>query len=178
MGCNHCAMTAADLALDNQLCFALHAASRRVTAAYRPLLDEVGLTYPQYVVMLALWEHDGVTVRDLGTRLFLDSGTLSPLLVRLEEAGLLSRSRQDPDDGRRLTVSLTPAGTPCARRPNASTAHSTRRCPWTPRRSTRCAPSPAGSSSPRTPQQRSTTHDHACLLYTSDAADDLLCVDL
>jgi len=103
-------MTAADLALDNQLCFALHAASRRVTAAYRPLLDEVGLTYPQYVVMLALWEHDGVAVRDLGARLFLDSGTLSPLLVRLEEAGLLSRSRQDPDDGRRLTVSLTPAG--------------------------------------------------------------------
>jgi len=103
-------MTAADLALDNQLCFALHAASRRVTAAYRPLLDEVGLTYPQYVVMLALWEHDGVAVRDLGERLFLDSGTLSPLLVRLEEAGLLSRSRQDPDDGRRLTVSLTPAG--------------------------------------------------------------------
>ncbi|NLI18950.1 MAG: MarR family transcriptional regulator [Actinomycetales bacterium] len=100
----------ADLALDHQLCFALHAASRRVTAAYRPLLDEVGLTYPQYVVMLALWEHDGVTVRDLGERLFLDSGTLSPLLVRLEEAGLVTRTRDDPDDGRRLTVTLTDAG--------------------------------------------------------------------
>jgi DNA-binding MarR family transcriptional regulator len=100
----------ADLALDRQLCFALHAASRRVTAAYRPLLDEVGLTYPQYVVLLALWEHDGVTVRDLGTRLFLDSGTLSPLLVRLEDSGLVTRERQDPDDGRRLTVSLTEAG--------------------------------------------------------------------
>jgi len=100
----------ADLALDHQLCFALHAASRRVTAAYRPLLDEVGLTYPQYVVMLALWEHDGVTVRDLGERLFLDSGTLSPLLVRLEEAGLVTRTRDDPDDGRRLTVTLTDDG--------------------------------------------------------------------
>lgn len=100
----------ADLALDHQLCFALHAASRRVTAAYRPLLDQVGLTYPQYVVMLALWEQDGVTVRDLGERLYLDSGTLSPLLVRLEEAGLLVRSREDPDDGRRLTVTLTAPG--------------------------------------------------------------------
>lgn len=100
----------ADLALDHQLCFALHAGSRRITAAYRPLLDEVGLTYPQYVVMLALWEKDGVTVSDLGDRLFLDSGTLSPLLVRLESAGLLTRARTDPDDGRRLTVTLTEAG--------------------------------------------------------------------
>ncbi|NCD20099.1 MAG: MarR family transcriptional regulator [Actinobacteria bacterium] len=100
----------ADLALDHQLCFALHAASRRITAAYRPLLDEVGLTYPQYVVLLALWEKDGITVRELGERLFLDSGTLSPLLVRLEGAGLITRARTDPDDGRRLTVTLTEAG--------------------------------------------------------------------
>lgn len=100
----------ADLALDHQLCFALHAASRRITAAYRPLLQAVGLTYPQYVVMLALWEKDGVTVSDLGDRLFLDSGTLSPLLLRLASAGLVTRARIDPDDGRRLTVTLTDAG--------------------------------------------------------------------
>ena len=99
----------ADLALDHQLCFALHAASRRITAAYRPLLDEVGLTYPQYVVMLALWEKDGVTVSDLGDRLFLDSGTLSPLLRRLEQHGLVERRRSSQDE-RRVTIGLTEAG--------------------------------------------------------------------
>lgn len=98
-----------DLRLDEQLCFALYAASRAATGAYREALDEVGLTYPQYVVLLALWEQDGVSVGELGHRLHLDSGTLSPLLSRLDGAGLLTRSRPDPD-GRRVVVRLTPAG--------------------------------------------------------------------
>lgn len=98
-----------DLRLDEQLCFALYAASRAATGAYREALDEVGLTYPQYVVLLALWEQDGVSVGELGHRLHLDSGTLSPLLSRLDGAGLLTRSRPDPD-GRRVVIRLTPAG--------------------------------------------------------------------
>ena len=98
-----------DLRLDEQLCFALYAASRAATGAYRDALDEVGLTYPQYVVLLALWEHDGLSVGELGQRLHLDSGTLSPLLSRLDAAGLLTRSRPDAD-GRRVVVRLTAAG--------------------------------------------------------------------
>ena len=76
-----------DLALDRQVCFALYAASRATTAVYRPVLDEIGLTYPQYLVMLVLWERDGLTVSEMGERLFLDSGTLTPLLKRLEAQG-------------------------------------------------------------------------------------------
>ncbi|WP_307781332.1 MarR family winged helix-turn-helix transcriptional regulator [Agilicoccus flavus] len=98
-----------DLALDHQLCFALYAASRRVQQAYRPALDDLGLTYPQYLVMLALWERDGVGVGELGERLHLDSGTLSPLLRRLEQRGLVTRRRDDPD-GRRVEILLTPQG--------------------------------------------------------------------
>src|SRR5437660_7848686 len=85
------------LALDNQLCFALYSASLAMTKLYKPLLDEVGLTYPQYLVMLALWERDGVTVSDLGERLSLDSGTLTPLLKRLEAGGLVARLRDTQD---------------------------------------------------------------------------------
>ncbi|PHV64467.1 MarR family winged helix-turn-helix transcriptional regulator, partial [Williamsia muralis] len=81
------------LRLDQQLCFALYSASRATTAAYRPILDELGLTYPQYLVLLVLWEDEPITVRRLGERLQLDSGTLSPLLKRLESAGLLVRQR-------------------------------------------------------------------------------------
>ena len=81
----------AQLLLDNQLCFKLYAASRAVTRAYKPMLDELGLTYPQYLVMLALWEEDGPTVSALGERLSLDSGTLTPLLKRLEASGLVAR---------------------------------------------------------------------------------------
>ncbi|MET7687476.1 MarR family transcriptional regulator [Streptomyces sp. NPDC005483] len=99
----------ASLLLDDQLCFALYAASRAVTARYRPLLDELGLTYPQYLVMLALWEQDSVSVRDLGMALQLESSTLSPLLKRLEAAGLLRRERR-PDDERSVAVRLTDAG--------------------------------------------------------------------
>lgn len=101
------------LALDNQICFALYAANRAVTARYRPLLDELGLTYPQYLAMLVLWEREqaGLTTRvsDLGQRLRLDSGTLTPLLKRLSERGLLTRERQSQDE-RVVTVALTESG--------------------------------------------------------------------
>ncbi|MFF3488822.1 MarR family winged helix-turn-helix transcriptional regulator [Streptomyces sp. NPDC002701] len=95
--------------LQDQLCFALYAASRTVTARYRPLLDELGLTYPQYLVMLVLWEQDSISVRDLGTALQLESSTLSPLLKRLETNGLLRRERRAEDE-RSVALRLTDAG--------------------------------------------------------------------
>jgi MarR family transcriptional regulator, organic hydroperoxide resistance regulator len=97
------------LALDKQLCFALYSASLAMTKVYKPLLAPLGLTYPQYLVMLALWEHDGLSVSELGGKLALDSGTLTPLLKRLEAQGQLSRGR-DVEDERRVIVRLTPAG--------------------------------------------------------------------
>lgn len=97
------------LRLDHQLCFALYSASLAMTKLYKPLLDEMGLTYPQYLALLVLWEHDGLTVSDLGERLHLDSGTLTPLLKRLEAADLVSRLR-DAADERRVLIRLTPAG--------------------------------------------------------------------
>ena len=101
--------TLPQLKLDNQLCFLFHRISRELTAAYRPLLADLGLTYPQYLVMLVLWERDGIGVGEIGERLSLDSGTLSPLLRRMEQAGLLRRVRQASDE-RRVTVHLTDAG--------------------------------------------------------------------
>ncbi|TRW89096.1 MarR family transcriptional regulator [Mycolicibacterium sp. 018/SC-01/001] len=95
--------------LDEQLCFALYSASRAVTAAYRPLLDELDLTYPQYLVLMVLWEEEPCTVGHLGDRLHLDSGTLSPLLKRLESAGLVRRTRSTADE-RRVEISLTERG--------------------------------------------------------------------
>jgi len=97
------------LKLDHQLCFALYSASLSMTKYYKPLLDPLGLTYPQYLVMLVLWERDGVTVSQLGERLALDSGTLTPLLKRLEAADLVRRLR-DTADERRVLLHLTPAG--------------------------------------------------------------------
>ncbi len=99
------------LELDNQLCFALYAASRAVVRTYGPLLAESGLTYPQYVTMMALWEQpeQRLSVGELGQRLHLDSGTLTPLLKRLEQAGLVRRLR-DPEDERRVQVELTEDG--------------------------------------------------------------------
>lgn len=97
------------LALENQVCFALAVASRRVIGLYRPLLEPMGLTHPQYLVMLALWGKEPMTVRELGERLSLEPATLSPLLKRLEASGYLSRAR-DPEDERALRVMLTPAG--------------------------------------------------------------------
>ena len=97
------------LLLDNQLCFALYSASLAMTKLYKPLLETLGLTYPQYLVMLVLWEQDGLTVSALGERLFLDSGTLTPLLKRMEQSGLVSRQRSVEDE-RRVEVRLTPGG--------------------------------------------------------------------
>ncbi len=102
-------LPAPSLALDDQLCFALYAASRAVTARYRPMLDAIGLTYPQYLVMLLLWESDNQTVGQLGNRLALDSGTLSPLLKRLTAAGLVTRHRRLEDE-RSVSITLTDAG--------------------------------------------------------------------
>jgi DNA-binding MarR family transcriptional regulator len=100
-----------DLVLRRQVCFALYAASRALTDVYRPLLDAVGLTYPQYLVLLVLWERDGAApaVSEIGAELRLDSGTLSPLLKRLEEAGFVRRRRSTRDE-RRVEVELTDAG--------------------------------------------------------------------
>jgi DNA-binding MarR family transcriptional regulator len=97
------------LLLDDQLCFALYAASRAVTARYRPLLDTLGLTYPQYLVMLVLWERQEVSVKELGAALQLDYGTLTPLVKRLESNGLVRRERR-PDDERSVRVLLTAEG--------------------------------------------------------------------
>jgi MarR family transcriptional regulator, organic hydroperoxide resistance regulator len=96
-------------ALDQQLCFALYSASRAMISCYRPLLDRLGLTYPQYLVMLLLWERGESTVSGLGAALQLESGTLSPLLKRLENNGLVARSRV-PDDERSVLISLTERG--------------------------------------------------------------------
>lgn len=97
------------LRLDRQICFPLYAASNLINRLYRPVLSRLGLTYPQYLVMLALWEEAPRTVGALGDALYLDSGTLTPLLKRMEQAGLITRAR-DPEDERRVQVSLTPAG--------------------------------------------------------------------
>jgi DNA-binding MarR family transcriptional regulator len=106
---------AAWLALDRQLCFALYATSLSMTRLYKPLLAPLGLTYPQYLVMLVLWAGDGLAVNELGERLALDSGTLTPLLKRLEQAGLLTRLR-DAGDERRVCVTLTAEGRALKRR--------------------------------------------------------------
>lgn len=97
------------LKLDNQICFAVYACSREITKLYRPYLDEMGITYTQYVTLLALWEEDDLTVKQLGERLYLDSGTLTPLLKKLETAGLLERIR-DPRDERNVRIRLTGPG--------------------------------------------------------------------
>ncbi|CDS53487.1 Organic hydroperoxide resistance transcriptional regulator [Polaromonas sp. CG9_12] len=97
------------LRLDNQLCFALYSTSLAMTRRYKPLLEALGITYPQYLALLVLWERDGLSVSELGERLFLDSGTLTPLLKRLEAAGLVSRLRAF-DDERCVHITLTAAG--------------------------------------------------------------------
>ena len=97
------------LALDRQVCFALAVASRTVISLYRPLLEPMGLTHPQYLVMLALWEAEPLRVSELADRLSLEPATLSPLLKRLEAGGLVTR-RRDPDDERAVAITLTPAG--------------------------------------------------------------------
>lgn len=100
---------ASALLLDQQLCFALYSANLAMHKVYRPLLRQLGLTYPQYLVMLVLWEQDAQTVSSIGERLFLDSATLTPLLKRLESAGLLTRTRA-ADDERQVVIELTAQG--------------------------------------------------------------------
>ncbi len=95
--------------LERQLCFAVYSTAHAFTRAYKPILDRIGLTYPQYLVMLVLWEKAELPVKSIGEKLDLDSGTLSPLLKRLEQSGLLTRLR-DPTDERQVIVSLTPKG--------------------------------------------------------------------
>ena len=95
--------------LDNQICFAVYSAAHAFNRVYKPLLDRLGLTYPQYLVMLVLWERDGVPLRDIGEKLFLDSGTLTPLLKRLEAAQLVRRTRGTEDE-RQVLIALTPQG--------------------------------------------------------------------
>ncbi len=97
------------LLLENQLCFPLYACARKIVAAYNPFLKELGLTYPQYITMMVLWENNKVAMRDLGKRLYLDSGTLTPVLKKLEAMGYLKRYR-NPEDERILMVSITDEG--------------------------------------------------------------------
>lgn len=97
------------LKLDNQICFALYASSKEIIKKYKPLLDPLGITYTQYIVLLVLWEEDNITVKHLGERLLLDSGTLTPLLKRLETQNLLKRTRSASDE-RNVYVSLTKEG--------------------------------------------------------------------
>ena len=97
------------LKLSDQLCFATYAAAHAFTRVYKPLLDPLGLTYPQYLVMLVLWEQENLTVKEIGERLFLDSGTLTPLLKRLQTSGLVERTR-DAQDERQVRITLTAKG--------------------------------------------------------------------
>lgn len=97
------------LKLENQLCFAIYASSREMTKMYQPLLDRLGVTYSQYLVMIVLWEQQECTVKELGNALYLDSGTLTPLLKRLEAAGLIIRKRSTEDE-RKVHITLTEAG--------------------------------------------------------------------
>lgn len=100
---------AKSLRLDDQLCFSIYAASHAFTRFYRPLLEPLGLTYPQYLVLLTLWENDRLPLKAIGARLGLDSGTLTPLVKRMQDAGLVARTR-DPADERQVLVSLTAKG--------------------------------------------------------------------
>ena len=118
------------LALDRQLCFALAATSRAVIGLYRPLLEPMGLTHPQYLVMLALWDHSPRTVRGIARELHLDSATLSPLLKRLEASGYLRRERSTSDE-RQLQVSLTTAGQALRERARAVPVAVAERIGWT-----------------------------------------------
>lgn len=97
------------LKLENQLCFSVYALSRLITKAYQPLLDALGATYPQYLVLMLLWEHESLTVKELGEKLLLDSGTLTPLLKRMEQRGWLSRRRATHDE-RSVIVTLQASG--------------------------------------------------------------------
>jgi DNA-binding MarR family transcriptional regulator len=100
---------APDMTLANKLCFAVYSAAHAFNSVYKPHLDAIDLTYPQYLVMIVLWERDGRTVKEIGGELYLDSGTLTPLLKRMEAAGLVRRVR-DKEDERQVRITLTPQG--------------------------------------------------------------------
>lgn len=102
-------MSAKDLFLENQICFPLYACSRALTSLYRPILDQLGLTYPQYLVLLVLWKEDGCSVKEVGRKLYLDSGTLTPLLKRLEDSELVVRKRSEEDE-RSVQIFLSAKG--------------------------------------------------------------------
>lgn len=97
------------LQLENQICFPLYVIAKEITGLYRPFLDEIDITYPQYLVMMVLWENDGLPVSHIGEKLFLDSGTLTPLLKRLETKGIITRKRKKEDE-RVVEVFLTESG--------------------------------------------------------------------
>lgn len=97
------------LKLSNQLCFPIYAASRLITRAYQPHLEKLGITYPQYLVLMVLWETDGITVNDVSKKLILNTNTLTPLLKRMESMGIVTRNRSDHDE-RKVVISLTPKG--------------------------------------------------------------------
>ncbi|WP_294274493.1 MarR family transcriptional regulator [uncultured Chryseobacterium sp.] len=98
-----------NLKLENQICFPLYVIAKEITGLYRPFLDELDMTYPQYLVMMVLWEHDGMTVSCIGEKLYLDSGTLTPLLKRLEAKGMITRQRKKEDE-RVVEIFITEAG--------------------------------------------------------------------
>ncbi|WP_294212850.1 MarR family transcriptional regulator [uncultured Chryseobacterium sp.] len=98
-----------NLKLENQICFPLYVIAKEITGLYRPFLDELDMTYPQYLVMMVLWEHDGMTVSCIGEKLYLDSGTLTPLFKRLEAKGLITRQRKKEDE-RVVEIFITEAG--------------------------------------------------------------------
>jgi len=98
-----------NLKLENQICFPLYVIAKEITGLYRPFLDELDITYPQYLVMMVLWEYDGMTVSCIGEKLYLDSGTLTPLLKRLEAKGLITRKRKKEDE-RVVEICVTEAG--------------------------------------------------------------------
>ncbi|WP_079710177.1 MarR family winged helix-turn-helix transcriptional regulator [Paraliobacillus ryukyuensis] len=102
-------MTDQMIKLEDQICFALYATTREMTKRYRPLLEELNITYPQYLVLLVLWEQDGITVKELGSRLYLDSGTLTPMLKRMADNDLIERKRSAEDE-RKVVVTLTETG--------------------------------------------------------------------
>ncbi len=97
------------LKLSNQMCFPLYAASKEIVRRYKPVLDEIGLTYTQYITMMVMWEHESISVKDMGALLYLDSGTLTPVLKKLEQKGFIKRQR-DTEDERVLNVSVTGEG--------------------------------------------------------------------
>ncbi|GAB3812429.1 hypothetical protein GCM10028895_03430 [Pontibacter rugosus] len=117
------------LFLKNQMCFKFYALSRHITSLYKPILAALDLTYPQYLVMLVLWEHELISVKELGQQLMLDSGTLTPLLKRLEQKGLLHRARSQQDE-RSVNVSLAEQGKTCERKPLVFQTNSYRRFLW------------------------------------------------